>query len=653
MKKIIALCLAVCLAASFFTSCGDDAVTTTTATDERTDPVSKSYNVDEGLLISCIGQADENGVYRVPDEVTAIAESAFAGDTNLREVVIGSNVTMIGAGAFQDCTALIRVEIESGVEQLGSYAFYNCSSLKDVVLPESVTVLNDYAFYGCAALESVSLPYVEKIGKYAFGACISLERVNVSENLKMIDEWAFSQCTTLCDLNLAQATSLESIGSYAFFSCSMLREIIIPNGVKSIGLLAFYECSRLDRVEIADSVTTIDFAAFNYTPWYQEYDGEYLIVGDGVLIKCTVHPQFMDLSGKNIKALGGAVFWNAENEGQASTYGYKYAKDLETIVLPDTLTQIGMSAFAGCYRLKTVVLPAGVTTVADNAFNVYSPDFVSETNVDISACTSLTTIGDYAFHGCMGIEAFVLPTTVTSVGEYAFAATQAYDSFMEKASASSDSKDHFWITGDGILLAVYVPDGLTSVSIPHGVKMIGGAAFCGWDVAYIPEDLSTLSHSGRSKYNISYRVTEIVLPETLEVIGNSAFYRALSLKSVLLPSSLRVIGMHAFAYCDALEVITGGENIEEIQNYAFRYCTKIPGFRFSSNTKRIGVNLFSGCTSLKTVYLPEGLSHPGENLFNSECVSLQMISMDTSARPRVYTILGNVQQQIEILYYED
>ncbi len=653
MKKIIAFCLAACLMILPLASCDEPnppAVTTTTSSN---DAYPKSYNVEDGILLSCIGQADENGVYTVPDTVTAIAESAFAGDTRLREIVIGPNVSMIGAGAFQNCTSLTRVEIAEGVEEIGSYAFYNCTALSQVSLPSSITTLNPYAFYGCSSLETISLDHIRVIEGNAFGACTALERVTFSESLEEIGEWAFAQCTSLCDMNLAELTSLRSIGDYAFFACAMLREIVIPNGVESIGILAFYECTRLDRVRIADSVKTIDFAAFNYTPWYQEHDEEYLIVGDGILIKCTLHPNFIDLSGKNIKALGGSVFWNAENEGEAAAYGYKYASDLETIVLPDTLVSIGTSAFAGCFNLKDVVLPKSVTTVSDNAFNVYVEGIESKTNVDFTACSELAYIGDYAFHGCGGIKELSLPMTVTSVGEYAFAATGAYDSFMTKAAAATEEKDRFWITGDSILIAAYVPEGQTVVKVPDGVKMIAGAAFCGWDIAYIPEDTSMLSFSGLSKYNLSYKVTGIELPDTLEVIGDSAFYRMLSLKSIVLPDSLRVIGMHAFSYCDALTSITGGGNIEEIQNYAFRYCTKIPAFSFSVNTKKIGTNVFAGCSSLEHVYLPEGLSNPGTELFNSECTSLKTVSMDPSARARVYTVLGGVQQEIKVFYYND
>jgi hypothetical protein len=221
---------------------------------------------------------------------------------------------------------------------------------------------------------------------------------------------------------------------------------------------------------------------------------------------------------------------------------------------------------------------------------------------------------------------------------------------MEEAAKADKEEDRYFITGDGILLAAYVADGQTKITVPNGVKKIAGSAFRGWDIAYIPSDLSLLSKSGLSKYNISYTVKEIELPETLVEIGNSAFYRMLSVESIVLPDSLKFIDSEAFAWCTALKNITGGTNIETVGNYAFSYCTSIPGFQFSKNTKNIGVGVFFGCSSVQNVRLPDGLSFPGTTLFNYECSSLANVTMDESARARIYTILGSVQQDIKVFY---
>ena len=655
MKKLIALCLAACISAVAFTSCDTPSVNETTTSTNTDKSYPKSYHVDDGLLVSCVGQADENGVYVVPETITAIAESAFSGDESLREVVIGSHVEFIGSGAFQGCTSLEKVVIEDGVQELGSYAFYDCTSLTEITLPSSIDRIGQYTFYGCTALESISMEHIRYIDDGAFWYCSALENVTFSEELEQLSVWAFAQCVNLSETNLSEVRALKTIGDYAFMGCTMLRSVTIPSGVELIGKLAFYNCTRLSDVTIADSVKMVDYAAFNFTPWYQENDEDYLIVGDGVLIKCAVHPNFLDISDKPIKAIGGTAFWNAENEDQAAEYGYKYAAELETLVLPETVTAIGTSAFAGCYNLRYVELPAGVTTIGDSAFNIYIEDETIKTtaNVDFSKCSNLKSVGSYAFQGCYGIESMALPVSVETVSAYAFAGTSAYESFMQEASKAESETDRYFITGDHILLAAYVADGQTKITVPDGVKKIAGSALSGWDIAYVPTDTSGLSESGRSKYNISYNVKELALPETLVEIGNSAFYRMLSVEKVVLPNSLKKIDADAFAFCTALSSISGGSNVETIGNYAFSYCASIPAFQISSNTKSIGYGVFIGCSSLKSVTLPKGLTFPGVDLFNYECAALTTLNVDPSARPHIYTILGGIAQEIKVNYYKN
>ncbi len=653
MKKLLALCLAACMSFSLFTACGEDQPDTTSTSESTGETSPKNYEIDNGLLTSCIGQADENGVYVIPESVTAIAESAFAGDESLKEIVIGSGVTMIGAGAFQGCTSLEKVTIEEGLTEIGSDAFYDCTSLTEVNLPGSVKRIGASAFYGCTALQVIDLSHVQHIDDGAFWYCAALEKVILSEELSTLGSWAFAQNTNLSDINFHEVKALKIIPDYAFTGCSMLLSVTIPEGVELIGKLAFYDCSRLSEVVVANTVNMVDYAAFNFTPWFQENSEEYLIVGDGVLIKCTVHPNFIDLSGKNIKTIGATAFWNAQSEGQAAEYGYKYASTLENIVIPEGVTRIGTSAFAGCYYLEDVTLPSGIMEIGDHAFNIYAENVENNTKIDFSACLNLKTIGDYAFQGCQGIVSMALPASVETVGSYAFAATAAYDTFMKEASEAKTEADRYYITGNQLLLAAYVADGQETIHVPDGVKTIAGGVFSGWDLAYIPENTKGLSDSGVSKYNISYKVKAIELPNTLEHIGDSAFFRMLSVEKIVLPKSLKTIGEDAFGFCDALTDLSGGDNIDSIGRSAFRYCTRMPAFNFSSNTTEIGEAVFYGCSSLKTVKLPKGLTFPGADLFNSECVSLTTLYVDHTARPRIYSIMGGLSQSIKVVYYED
>ena len=651
MKKILALCLCICMALACLTSCNNNTQPKDTTSQTPGNKPEKNYTIDGSMLVSCIGQADANGVFVVPENITMIAENAFAGDSDLKEVVIGPHVKVISSAAFQYCTSLETVTISEGVETIGSHAFSNCTSLKNITLPSTVSVLNEYTFYACESLESLSIEHIRALGEAVFYGCVALETIEFSSKLEKIGGWAFSQCKSLETVSFDNVTKLDEIGDYAFTGCSMLRSIDIPQGVRRIGILSFYDCSRLSSVNIPSSVESIDFGALTYTRWYQDKSDDYLIVGDGVLIKCTVHPSSLDLSGKGIKMIGCSAFYNAAAHEEASVYGYKYADIIETIVIPDTVREIGKSAFAGCVTLKNITLNKDIVRIDDGAFNLFVNSTLSPAKVNLEDCTKLEYIGAYAFQGCGGIEELTLPDSVEYIGEYAFEVTTAQNNFVEAAAKATEEKDRYWVIGD-ILLSAYVADGQTAVHIPEGVKIIAGSALCGWDNAYSPESSSNLSAAGLSKYNITNKVTELYLPEGLEVIGSMAFFRMACVEKIELPSTLREIGSNAFYFCTKLSEVTGGAQLQEIGEYAFGYCPSLTKFQVPENVTTLGANMFVGCSSLKTVYLPQNFDSPTASLFDESCTSLSQIFVNPSIRPRIYFLLGPIQQSINVNYYK-
>ena len=123
------------------------------------------------------------------------------------------------------------------------------------------------------------------------------------------------------------------------------------------------------------------------------------------------------------------------------------------------------------------------------------------------------------------------------------------------------------------------------------------------------------------------------------------------LTKIVLPDMLKTIGNGAFGYCQSLSDISGGANIEFIGDNAFSYCSAIKSFHFSSNTTEIGSGVFSGCSALESVSFPEENILIGENQFAEGCTSLLEIRIAPEARPRIYTITGNISQSIKVIYY--
>ena len=170
---------------------------------------------------------------------------------------------------------------------------------------------------------------------------------------------------------------VTSIGDDAFYKCSLLTSVTIPNSVTSIGDDAFYGCSGLTSVTIPNSVTSI---------------GSYAFWNCSGLTSVTIP--------NSVTSIGGWAFWNCSG--------------LTSVTIPNSVTSIGDGAFSNCSGLTSVTIPNSVTSIGINAF----ASCKGLTSVTIG--NSVTSIGDGAFYGCSGLTSVTIPNSVTSIGECAF-----------------------------------------------------------------------------------------------------------------------------------------------------------------------------------------------------------------------------------------
>ena len=211
---------------------------------------------------------------KISNGITNISYAAFY-KSSLKNITIPSSVSSIDGKAFYNCTSLASITIPSSVTSIGSYAFYNCDTLASITIPSSVTRIDAYAFMGCDGLTDIKIPSsVNTIAGSAFNNCSNLTNISVDENNSVYDsrencnaiiETSTNELIVGCK-NTVIPSTITKIGKRAFWFCTGLEEIIIPNSVTEIAgsdstgyrdAGAFCGCSNLKTITVSKSVKSI------------------------------------------------------------------------------------------------------------------------------------------------------------------------------------------------------------------------------------------------------------------------------------------------------------------------------------------------------------------------------------------------------------
>ncbi|MBQ0049627.1 MAG: leucine-rich repeat domain-containing protein, partial [Bacteroidales bacterium] len=192
--------------------------------------------------------------------------------------------------------------------------------------------------------------------------------------------------------------NVTSIGKAAFFNCSGLTSVTIPNSVTSIGESAFVGCRGLTSVTIPNSVTSIGEYAFSSCSNVKE-----LIYAEGC--ETALQTYLTSITSVTIPNSVTSI-------GPDAFYG---CSGLTSVTIPNSVTSIGERAFFNCSSLTSVTIPNSVTSIGKYAFWKCS----GLTTVTIG--NSVTSIGEEAFRGCSGLTSVTIPNSVTRMWDYAFA----------------------------------------------------------------------------------------------------------------------------------------------------------------------------------------------------------------------------------------
>ena len=463
---------------------------------------------------------------------------------------------------------------------------------------------------------------VTSIGVEAFFLCSSLTSIEIPNSVTSIGCMAFSSCSSLTSIEIPN--SVTSIGDGAFVSCSSLTNIEIPNSVTSIGNYAFRGCSSLTSIEIPNSVTSI---------------------GDEAFSGCS-RLTSIDIPN-SVTSIG--------------SYAFSGCSRLTSIDIPNSVTSIGVAVFRGCSSLTSIEIPNSVTSIGYLAFSYCS----SLTSIEIP--NSVTRIEGSAFYGCSNLKIVINNSNLNiTKGSSDF----GYIAYYADRVLSGDYVDGFIFDGeDGDYILTYYLGNETNLVLPDNYMeqsyRIGNNAFDGCSSLTNIEIPNSVTSIGEGAFQHCSGLTSIEIPNSVTSIGDDAFKDCSNLKIVINNSNLNITkGSTSFGYIAYYaDKVLSGENVDgfffdgedgdyiltgywgnetnlvlpdnymeqsyRIGNSAFLDYSSLTSIEISNSVTSIGNSAFRGCSSLTSIEIPNSVTSIGDYAF-SGCSNLTSIEIPNS-----------------------
>ena len=440
------------------------------------------YVLDNGILYSAdrkqlLIASKATGAFEVPEGVESIANYAFA-SSSITSVSLPSTLEELGEGAFMGASQLSAVNFASDMSltEIQAYTFRN-TKIATANLPASVQSVGDYAF------ANTSLTSFTFTGT-TLGSSV------------------FAQCRSLTSIQLHDG--ITKMGSSTFNGCTALKTVVLPS-VQELGMYTFNGCTSLESVTFGENATTIGTATFaSYAMDYTTYTSRYVEVAN---LKTVVMPTaiseipmyaFYWCSGLQTINLGGAT--------HVGEYAFANCTSLKEVVGMEQLVSVDKYAFYGCTAIESLNL-AEIESVGKWAFAVENSN-VGYTSVSFPKAQ---TIEGYAFFGNKASE-ITIPATLTKIGDGAFASATNLTAFAVEGDT--------YFVENGALYRKITENNYELVSYPAGRN---GAT----------ENKTLTVKEGTSRvqaYAVSFLkdgvMTKAVLPYSVQVIGDGAFYRS-------------------------------------------------------------------------------------------------------------------------------
>ena len=378
----------------------------------------------------------------IKDGTVGIADYTFFGCKNIQQVSMPDTLQYIGRGSFLTCTLIFIPEFPAELKRIEDYAFYGCrysifGEDYNLVLPEGLEYIGRSAFYQ-TSMCGISIPGSCKyIGDYAFYDCFLTWRAEVE------DESFWDEIPLSYELVLGEG--IEYIGSRAFYACTEIKTVSLPNSLKEMGIRAFYKCMGLEEVSVGIGLKEIPSHAF--------YGCESL---------------------KSVSISGGT-----ETVGNSAFRG---CTSLVSVQLGNGVRTIGDYAFRGCEALEGLSIPASVTCIGD---------FALRGNLAATSVILKNTLTDVGQHAVYGNSKLTVYTEFSEISEFWNGSWNS--SFRPVVLGCTLSGDGSYVVSfEKNANSILNSDAVNGISAPHrdGYIFAGWATEAGGEAEYSAENIT-------------------------------------------------------------------------------------------------------------------------------------------------------------------
>ena len=531
-----------------------------------------------------------NGIesFVIPDGVTHLYMTAFQGCRQLRSLTIPNSVMHIGDLAFADCFAIQELVLPEQLTDLHPRAFYNCPSLLRITLSReaflklklmnpsdlsaTATVINvkkswlsqkNSPLTGCRSLQKIYLYKDQKLIEEAKQAKAANKAQGIWEDASFVYKAAVNgtillKCKKKAPRQLTIPAFVTSIDSDAFQECSSIQHLIFEEGFNHLNSSVF-EKVKVSSLSIPCSLTDISGAGFHGFIYYNSLSRYSYFPALKIPEN---HPAFRNIDDTFIL--------EKKPDGLRTVFYLPFNKPSDKVRIPDGTVFIGTGTFRHV-ECRSLIIPSSVREIEKDAFD---NTLLTELFIE-DGCKTLHD----GWANSLSSYSLVLPGSIENIGYSPYFRPRS----VRKVSCVKDSAAYHWIkkTFSSYISVCLIntdrkkkPDpaandilSLFTIRNNYAIKYLGRTL--------TRIDLNELTHACP---NISFKealfcshreLTEVVLPDGMQILPTAFFADCSNLTSVHIPSSMEVLDDFAFDRCDSLTRLVIPDHVKKISSNLF------------------------------------------------------------------------------------